>query len=418
MWDFIYRHFQSEGFQRRLRNWYLPAAKVVLAWAYKRAHAALERYTYEKEYKANRAIEPDMPSASPMPIAPTAAAVLSYDQAVEIMRKYLINHDPQYFGTCVANTMKNAVRFASKIAFGKDFDLSEGDVYIDRETLAMGLDQGMYPDSTIPRVAEKGIAIRGMVPTATTLDELTRTTRKEYPDASLAPYRIKILTGGSIISAPADFEALWGYITTTYAKSGIRPFQATIWSYSGWWGSDVPQATGQVLGSHSIVGVALPFMYGTKRAFFVIDSAFLTAGVWLVGKGVRIVTEDVWRVLGHQTRKLAFCEAVEAKLTQNTTPTLSVSGTAKRGDSGATVESIQRAMIALGYDIPSVSSGQSAYGYYGQQTANAVKAWQVASWRNFYALDSQWTEASLAALAGNSFGTLSVQVVNKLLASV
>jgi len=46
------------------------------------------------------------------------------------------------------------------------------------------------------------------------------------------------------------------------------------------------------------------------------------------------------------------------------------------GDAGKEVERLQTALIALGYDIPAISSGKVSKGHYGVQTQNAVFVFQ------------------------------------------
>lgn len=48
------------------------------------------------------------------------------------------------------------------------------------------------------------------------------------------------------------------------------------------------------------------------------------------------------------------------------------------GATGADVVALQKALINMGYDIPSVSSGVASYGYFGSQTKAAVMAYQAA----------------------------------------
>ncbi|MDE1975459.1 MAG: peptidoglycan-binding protein [Patescibacteria group bacterium] len=48
------------------------------------------------------------------------------------------------------------------------------------------------------------------------------------------------------------------------------------------------------------------------------------------------------------------------------------------GSTGSDVVALQTALIAAGYDIPAISSGAAAKGYFGSQTQTAVKAYQSA----------------------------------------
>lgn len=419
MKEFLIRHFQSEGFKKRLVNWYLPAFKMGLAWGYNKILGYLESKQFTKIYEgADKVLEDKtltQPEEKPATSAPATDVVMQYEDAVAILKPYLIGHIPQILGTCVSHSIKNASRFAVKIAFGRDIDLAEGDIYIDRATKNFGIDGGMYPDLAIPRVAEKGVAIRDVVPTANNIEELALITRDNYPDNDVAPFRVKLLKDKEIVPCYRNFDALWSMITNEYKTRGIRPFQFSMTSYAGWWGTDLPTATGAILGSHSVVGVVLPFMYGNKRAFFAIDSAYRNGLVWRVGAGIRIVTEDTWNGLGDSARKLEFVPQIEAKLAKAVPvppPSIVVSAPAKKGDTGEAVIAIQKALMSLGYDIPAISQGISDYGYYGAQTATAVLAWHNDNWQKFYALNAYWTQANLANLKGESFGNLSVQVIS------
>ncbi len=419
MQDFIYKHFQSEGFKKRLKNWYLPALKMGLAWVYNRVVGYFETKHFKKVYESDMAIEQPLSATeiavgtASAPKAPANDVILSYEEAVEVLRKYEIGHIPQLLGTCVAHTIKNAIRFALKVCRGRDTDLAEGDVYIDRYTTIWGIDQGMSPDKAMARVADKGIAIRDVVPTANNIAELQEITRENYPDDAIQPYRIKPLVGSDpVINAYKNFEGIWDMITNEYKDKGIRPFQVTIQSYAGWWGTDLPTATGTVNGSHSVVGIVLPFIYNGERAFFVLDSAYYLGKVWRVGKGIRIVTESCWRGLGISARTIKFVPAIEEAMCVHA-PVHSVDAPAYRGNSGKDVEDIQRFLMSKGFDIPAISSGVSGYGYYGQQTATAVKAWHITNWQAFNRLNSYWTVETLTALQGNAFGNLSVQVAQQ-----
>ncbi|GIW66280.1 MAG: hypothetical protein KatS3mg095_0178 [Candidatus Parcubacteria bacterium] len=74
------------------------------------------------------------------------------------------------------------------------------------------------------------------------------------------------------------------------------------------------------------------------------------------------------------------------------------------GQRGPAVSNLQACLIEAGYDIPAISSGQTSYGYYGQQTADAVL--------NFY------REAGIEAgvkLRGRSFGPQGIEAMKNVL---
>lgn len=426
--EFFQRHFQSEGFQLRLRNVYLPGLKMLLSWAYRKIHGYLEsRYFGEIYRKQDSALEDEdeiVSSVSPSTERNSlhSLTALSFEEAVELLKPYLLDHEPQKFGTCVAHTYKNALRLALKIVDEEvDVDFSEGDIYIDRETLHLGIDSGMYPSRTLDRIAKKGIAIAGIVPEIEKKEDLSEMTRELYPDEYLEPFRVRGIIGGKLIAGRGDFEAIWGYITDTYiSRESIRPFQASIDSYSDWWGTDLPTATGAILGGHSIVAITIPFELKGERAFFVLDSAYRTGGVWRVGKGIRIVRESVWKKLGKSARSIEFVSQIERELdVLDVWEQGLITETAEKNSSGKHVAKIQRALIALGYDIPAITTSEhpgKIEGYYGQQTASAVQKWQVDNWELFYNKDLRWTKEELSSLQGNYFGSLSVIVINEMLA--
>lgn len=79
---------------------------------------------------------------------------------------------------------------------------------------------------------------------------------------------------------------------------------------------------------------------------------------------------------------------VEASLTGGTpsvpsTPSAGGSCTFTRdltlGATGDDVTCLQKALMAAGFNIPSLASGAAAYGYFGAQTQSAVAAWQAAN---------------------------------------
>ena len=65
---------------------------------------------------------------------------------------------------------------------------------------------------------------------------------------------------------------------------------------------------------------------------------------------------------------------VQAALTGVGTPTPVVVPVLKIGSKGAAVVALQKELIAQGYDIPLITKGGVAYGYYGSQTQTAVDA--------------------------------------------
>lgn len=425
------RHFKSEGFQRRLKNLYIPVLKQLLTKPYRYFHAKYVEHSFAEEYQGSKDIQLDDEGANELPEKGYSAEglVLTEEDAIELFKEqYQLDHESQSFGTCVAHTMKNIHRFACKACWGGVPNFSEHDVYIDRYTRAQEIDGGMSPSKTLDRMIEKGIAIEGIVPTATEKEDLN-IDRDDYPDIPMQPFRVKMLARRGYIAAEKDFEPLWAFLVETYNKRGVRPFQFSIFAMSGWWGNDVPTATGKNYGGHSVMGLTIPFMFGSKRAFLAVDSSYRKGTSWRVARGVRIVTEDCWRGLGRAFRPVEFVPQIESRLLGKppvatnpippsipTTPIQkkAITKTAQFGQSGDNVTEIQKALIEIGFTIPAITSGSSSFGYYGQQTADAVLAFHRKYVSKFTEIDPYWNDLNLGALKGRSFGALSVAVINKI----
>lgn len=412
--NIIVHHFQSAGFKRRLHAIYLPAFKVGISYLYRIAHARLERYT--RKIEAGVIIEDTEQAIPDGAGAPDLGSVqyLTFEEAYAEMQKYLISHEPQVFGQCCAHTMKNLHRFAMKTITGKAPQLCEADVYLDRETRQWGNDAGMYPDTTITRIVEKGIAVDGIVPTITTTEGLALT-REAFPDAKIQPFRLKALKGKTNILCKYDADIFYTTLAQNYWSKGTRAHQVSIDSMGGWWSGDVPTAGGvNYGGGHSIVVVNIPFKWGNDRAVFAIDSSYLAGGVWRVGAGIRIFTETAWRSYGRELRLIDYIPEIEAVMSSKATPQKITLG-AKIGDTGAHVETIQRALMSLGYSIPALKSGQAKYGNYGGQTQTAVLTFTRKQAVLIAKYDATLTPAKLEALAGKEVNMAMVQAMNYLL---
>lgn len=420
---FILRHLQSAGFQRRLKNIYIPLAKQGLTFVYRYFHGKLEQNQFAQEYQTDKVIEGEDDEVLSTDSYSATGNILTEEDAIELFKKnYVLNHEPQKYGTCVAHTMKNIHRFAIKTIFGDESNFSEHDVYIDRYTRTKGLDMGMSPSKTFKRMAEKGIAVRGVVPTATSKSDL-QTTREDYPDDKLAPFRVKMIKKNTYLQTTRDFEPLWNYLVQTYNTHGVRPFQFSITSRQGWWGKDVPTATGKTYGGHSVMGLTIPFMHGNKRAFLAIDSSYRRGTSWKIGQGVRIVTEDCWNGLGGYVRPVEYVPAIEAALVGAVIPPVTpdapsaklLTVTAALGQSNAYVSDIQKALISIGFPMPAITSGNAQYGYYGVQTAEAVLKFQLAHVNRFMARNPMHDAQALRGWKGEYFGEGSIAVMNELL---
>lgn len=424
MKELIVRHITSPGFQRRWTNIYWPFLKTFLATPYNKTLIYWSEKWYENQmiHSEETLTVDDVDSAS---YSVNQRVVLTQEDAFDVVRQYLVDHEDQDFGMCVTHTVKNIYRFAAKALFSGITDFSEHDIYLDRTTRHNGVDAGMNSSATLDRIIEKGVAIHGIVPDPVEESDLNAT-REDYPDDQLTPWRIKLLKQRGFMDARRDFEKVWAFMTEDYAKRGVRPFQFSIIAMRGWWTSDVPSATGTIYGGHSVMGLTIPFMYGNKRAFFAIDSSYRSGLAWQVAPGVRIVTEDCWYGLGKYVRPVEFIDSIEQALGGNiVTPTpvppsipqrpgkpevLSIS--AVFGQENEHVAKIQKALVHFGYDLPAITKAGAPWGYYGTETAAAVKRWQVDLAPVFNSLDGRWSADSLAALEGKHFGDLSVKVMN------
>lgn len=408
----------SPGFQRRARNIYWPFIKQYGAAPYNKFHNWLFENYYKEQMRYSE--EPVHFTDAEEVDAVSYTAVgkpLSQEAAFDLVKSYLVDHERQRFGMCVTHTVKNIFRFAAKTLFDAKVDFSEHDIYLDRTTRANGVDSGMNSSRTLDRVIEKGVAINGVVPDPERELDLNLT-RADYPDEKVSPFRIKLLKERGFIDARGDFDKVWDFIMENYSKRGVRPFQFSIKAMAGWWKSDVPTATGTVYGGHSVAGLTIPFMYKGKRAFFCYDSSFRSGLVWQVATGVRIVTEDCWNGLGRYVRPVEFIDQVESALggvvsaPVGETKLEKLTITAQFGQENEHVTKIQKALIHFGYDLPAITKAGAPYGYYGTETAIAVKKWQVDFASVFNEMASQWNAETLAALEGKSFGNLSVKVMN------
>jgi peptidoglycan hydrolase-like protein with peptidoglycan-binding domain len=68
------------------------------------------------------------------------------------------------------------------------------------------------------------------------------------------------------------------------------------------------------------------------------------------------------------------------------------------GSSGENVAALQKWLIAQGYDIPAISSGTATYGYFGDQTKNALAAFQKAAGINTNGNDGYYGPLTIAKI--------------------
>ena len=404
---------------RRVRNVYWPYAKKLLLGWYQWLHTRItERYFIDEVLMSEEQdkFEDDVDiydGYDPHRLI----KVLSQEVAFDVVKRYLVQHEPQKFGTCVTHSIKNILRLAGKRLFNGRLDFSEHDIYIDRKTRRAGLDSGMYSGLAIDRVIDKGVAVAGTIPDALTEEDL-KIDRDDYPDGVMAPFRLKLLADRGVINCSYNFDRVWEYLTKTYSEHQVRPFQFSIHGMAGWYRSDVPTATGKNYGGHSVMGLTIPFMYRGKRAFFAFDSAYRRGGTWLIAPGVRIVTEDCWNGLGRSIIPVKFIEPIENSLkwgilSDHKPPVIAkpLVSKAKSGDSDDNVSKIQRELIKQGFDIPAIKTSRD-YGNYGPQTACAVLAWQLKHAQELYP-NRPGAYENIKHWGGKHFGPRSVKLMNK-----
>jgi len=423
--DKIKRHFQSKGFKRRWKNIYLPAIKVAIAYIWNKIRD--KQYIKELEQRRGRDVIESKDDAPAGTVSPVQGKVYSYEDAVEILKKNLIEVEQQYLGKCVTHTITNAVKWVTRQIYGVPVALSEDDIYIDRETKDIGIDAGMYPDRAIPRVAKKGIALRGVVPVAKTTADLLKNTRDNHPDEKLAPVRLKIIKSHRAYWGN-DFEILWRVVMAE-AQKGLRVMQISIKSYAGWWNGDIPnpRPTDRILGAHSLLIVTLPFMFNGKRALFALDSSYNSGRVWRIGRGVRIMTEDAWRVAGMSFRVIEYTPEIETllrgKLPEVDNVVLGFDPYALRpvksakvgGRRSEAVRTLQKALLFV------LGKGKlfEPTTYYGVYTASLVRAFHEKYWKRFEPYGWNWDgsggKRSLRDLNGQYAGELTIKILREVI---
>lgn len=261
-------------------------------------------------------------------------------------------------GTCVSHSVRNLVRLYSRLHLPDEIDVAFADLYARRTTQHLGFDAGMFPDTAIRNVINDGIAVKGAVKGIYTLDEL----KQLELDIDTALYRIKPIrdfklhTGGGY--------DLRDWLKNDFEKNGLRFHQLSIKSYSGWWSGEYPQATGKILGGHSIV-ISNTVM--DDNTFVVVDSAYSGWRTWTLAKGWRFPSVDVMDKVMTGWREVDF----RKKYNPLEPFAILKSATISYGDKGEHVKILQRYLISEGCKIPAGITG-----YFGRQTQEALRCWQ------------------------------------------
>ena len=261
-------------------------------------------------------------------------------------------------GSCVSHSIRNLVRLNSRLHLPSEVDVSFADIYARRTTQHIGFDAGMFPDTAIRNVINDGVAVKGAVQDVYDLDSL----KQLELDINTALYRIKPIQDFKLYVAKAYDMRDW--FKQDFEKNGLRFHQLSIKSYAGWWSGEYPQATGDILGGHSIV-IANTVM--DDNSFVVVDSAYSGWRTWTLAKG--------WRFPSIETMDTVMTSWREVNFTKNNNPlepyAMLKTATISFGDTGEHVKILQRYLISEGCQIPA-----GVTGYFLEQTQEALRCWQ------------------------------------------
>jgi len=289
----------KEELLHKIIYYYIPLVKrgIGIIWNFIQNRYEAHKYAGKEQVIETLIVPTEIAST------PKDDVALKYEDAVKLMQELQINHEDQKrIGSCVAQTLVNLAKFNAKNETGHIPPLSVIDIYLDRQTLDLCFDCGMYPDKALNRTTKKGY-LPDMLPYPANENELKQIQRD---DKVFEKYRIKgLIKDYGYIGY--NFEQIWAYITDEFSKGNIVAFQFSITSYRGWWtGGEFPVKDGENLGGHSVVGVGIPFILNGKRGFFVIDSAYSKGKVWSVGRGIRHAMEDTLDFFLRSARYVTF----------------------------------------------------------------------------------------------------------------
>lgn len=406
MQELLRRHFQSAGFQKRLKHIYLPLLKKGLAYIWNKYADKKELKIFADAYRNNPSVE------HPEGLLATATArkiqLPLYENVADRLRAWFYPSEEQgSTGQCVAFTGENIVKNGAKVAGFGDISLSPLDLYLDRHTRRFAGDYtGMNPSLMLKSLAEKGIALGNLLPRMTDQSLMKDVDdRAFFPDILISNFRIKPLKAHQNIGR--DFDTLVQKINSV--PRGY-PIQISLTCTDTYFGYDIPLDTHtKEYGGHSVTAIGgSACIVDGKEGFFITDSAYYKNRVSRFGISIRFLTREFWEKYGGWSLYPIFNDEINAKIFTIEPPVKAkIELGAKFGDKGDNVSKIQLALIAKGEIIPS-----GATGFYGEETARAVLSWQIKNVEKFNQADGRYTVQTLTELGGKNFGALSVKIIN------
>ena len=408
----LVRHFASEGFKKRFSHIYLPMLKKGLAYFWNVFADKKERKMFDKSYKMLDSVIPN--DSQILASSPMGAMIPLYENIADRLKVWFVDSPYQgSTGQCVAFSMDNIVRAVAKVSGLGDIGVSPLDAYLDRTTRSFKGDYtGMNVELMLRSVAQKGIALADLLPRMDNQSLMVNVDERAlYPDALIAPFRIKILKGATFLGG--DWKVVINSINSL--PMGF-PVQISLTVGDGYFGNDIPLAKNNTIyGGHSVVAIGgSGCIVDGKEGFFITDSAYYKGRVSRFGQTIRFITKEFWLVAGWSATLPVFVDELQKKAmaTKPLTYIALVLNKIQQGESGDSVRTMQNALIGLGYNIPS-----GATGFYGNETARAVLAFQIANLELFQEIDAFLTVAKLTSLAGKYFGGMSVKVINTLISN-
>ena len=406
------RHFKSEGFKKRFNHIYLPVLKMGGAWIWNLYFRHKEKQIYTEVYKTAVPVIDEMNIGAPSKKTVSSATLPRYEDIADRLKKFFIESESQgSTSQCVAFTFTNIHRLIAKLLGFGEIKVSQLDIYLDRVNKQYDGDgSGMSPQDTYLKLTEKGVAIGNTLPLIDDQSVMNGLdNRKYFPDAKVAPFRIKMLKEGQYVNPD------WGYVMSAIQSVPMGyPLQAILGATDTYFGSDVVYAKYNTFyAGHSvtIIGGSACIVDG-QEGFFITDSAYYKGRVYRFGTAIRFITKDFWNKLGYSVLKPIFVDAIQNQV-KDVTPTqttgIFVYDKCGFGENNHAVTILQKALINLGYSIPAGATGQ-----YGAQTATAVLKFQLDKQNIFASINPIYTVEFFKKLAGKNFGDDSIAVINRI----
>lgn len=405
------RHFQSEGFKNRLNHIYIPFLKMKLAWVWNIYFNHKEVKVFSEIYKNSTPVLDEMSNIGASPVI-GSATLPNYESIANRLKQWFIQSESQgNTSQCVAFTMTNIHRFVARLLGLGEMKVSQLDMYIDRYHQFAGEESGMSPVANYESVGKKGVSIGDTLPLVNNQSLMASVDdRKFFPDAKIAPFRIKMIKGYEQVNKS------WGNVVSVINSVPMGyPLQAVLGATDTYFASDVVYGKYNVFyAGHSVtvIGGSACIVDG-QEGFFISDSAYFTGKVYRFGTAIRFITKDFWNTLGYSVFKPIFIDSIQEQVNAvkivPASKSVFVYNTANFGQSNEDVITVQKALLALGYSLPA-----GATGFYGQQTADAVLKFQLDNQKEFQKIKPEYTVDFFKSLKGKSFGNDSIKVINTL----